>query len=445
MGPLRLSHPTPLAQEALSPAGREVGVRRHIIGRGHWARPAIVSRFLTHRFQARVLEMFYELPPAGNAIRAHPPKEGSRPEEAFSGFEVTWVNAGAAAVALAVRAALEARSPTRRGVVIPAYTCPEVAAAVYHAGGEPVLVDFEPDTSWLNLAATETALATGEVAAVVAVDLFGIPERLDDLTRICRRYGAVLIEDSAQRFPASAAAPTWQGDLVVLSFGRGKPVSVLGGGALIARDSHWRDRLREMSLRLPETVSGAGRLRMKIRLYNWLRSPRRYWIPAHLPGLGLGQTVYKPIESVARMAPELHSLLSSTIQSYCQRGPVVEALIHDGLKSVPTGQGLVDLPGRLLEGPPPRLSRYPILLPPESRERLFALLSRRGLGASRMYGRTLPRIPGLEMLLAGQGPFPGADDFARRLVTLPTHDQVTARHVRAIVATLTTASRASVP
>ena len=53
--------------------------------------------------------------------------------------------------------------------------------------------------------------------------------------------GAVLIEDSAQAFPRDGGGDFWQGDLVVLSFGRGKPVSLLGGGAVLYRDERFGD------------------------------------------------------------------------------------------------------------------------------------------------------------------------------------------------------------
>ncbi|MCK5360802.1 MAG: hypothetical protein KAJ95_09255, partial [Gammaproteobacteria bacterium] len=55
---------------------------------------------------------------------------------------------------------------------------------------------------------------------------------------------------------------------------------------------------------------------------------------------------------------------------------------------------------------------------------LYAGLQRLGLGPSRMYPVVLPEILGLETLLLGQGAFPAASSFAERLLTLPTHRQV---------------------
>ena len=51
-------------------------------------------------------------------------------------------------------------------------------------------------------------------------------------------------------------------------------------------------------------------------------------------------------------------------------------------------------------------------------------LSRRRLGASGMYRRSLPDIDGVPPIVAKQGPFPRASSFAERLLTLPVHDRV---------------------
>jgi len=41
-----------------------------------------------------------------------------------------------------------------------------------------------------------------------------------------------------------------------------------------------------------------------------------------------------------------------------------------------------------------------------------------------MYPSSLPNISGLYGLLQGQGKFPVADEFSRRILTLPTHNRV---------------------
>ena len=378
--------------------------------------------------------MLYELPPAGNSIPAKPAVAGAVVEEAFGAAEVAWVSSGAAALALALQVVLAADSERRRRVLIPAYTCPEVIAAVHYAGAEPVLVDLAPETPWLDLDAVASRVGDG-VAAVVAVDLFGIPERLADLRALCRPHGVVLVEDSAQRFP-TGLDEGWSGDLVVLSFGRGKPVSTLGGGALLARGAALQEQLRTLRRALPEGGASGWKLKVKIHLYNLLRRPELYWIPTHFPGLGLGQTVYHPLVPLESMSAAHRALLPAALARYRQGRAENEAFLHRALDESRTVAGLVDLPGRVFAGKIPRLSRYPILVSAAARDRIHAELSRRGLGASLMYRATLPHIAGLEERLKGSRSFPGAEDFSRRLITLPVHDGVGRFDIERIVATL---------
>ena len=70
------------------------------------------------------------------------------------------------------------------------------------------------------------------------------------------------------------------------------------------------------------------------------------------------------------------------------------------------------------------------------RTRLLSWLNEAGLGASTMYPDILPAIPGLELLLAGQGPFPVAERFASELLTLPAHAGVRDADIQKIAAGL---------
>jgi dTDP-4-amino-4,6-dideoxygalactose transaminase len=81
----------------------------------------------------------------------------------------------------------------------------------------------------------------------------------------------------------------------------------------------------------------------------------------------------------------------------------------------------------------PIFLRFPLLAASEEeRESLYEALWAAGIGAGRLYEKSLPAIftPG------SQVSFPGAEAIAGRLLTLPTHHQVTGddiRHIGAIV------------
>jgi perosamine synthetase len=68
-------------------------------------------------------------------------------------------------------------------------------------GATPPFADVEPRTLNMDPAALETAI-TERTKAVVAVDMFGFPCKLDEIRAICEQRGLVLIEDAAEALGA---------------------------------------------------------------------------------------------------------------------------------------------------------------------------------------------------------------------------------------------------
>ena len=253
---------------------------------------------------------------------------------------------------------------------------------------------------------------------------------MEQLHPLAKQAGALLIEDSAQAFPSGDEQGIWQGDLVVLSFGRGKPVSLLGGGAVLcgkdgSGDSALAKLLPESTLQADASMQQQISFGLKAMLYNWMINPRLYWLPQALPFLHLNETRYHALISLEGMDRIKSSMLSSNIKAY-QNDPM------DTQKSVVTMLGELDLERHAITDLPKvceiskerRLLRYPLLVESGTRDLLYARLRKLGLGPSRMYQAVLPEISGLESLLSRQEAFPAASSFAQRLLTLPIHQQV---------------------
>ncbi|MEC9339971.1 MAG: DegT/DnrJ/EryC1/StrS family aminotransferase, partial [Pseudomonadota bacterium] len=253
--------------------------------------------------------------------------------------------------------------------------------------------------------------------AVIAVNLFGIPERMAEIRRRLPP-GAVLIEDAAQALPLHP--PGWSGDLVVLSFGRGKPVSLLGGGAVLCRD----EGLTRALPQLPAVPASTVRFRLRAALYNLLTRPRCYWLPALLP-LGLGETRYRPLGAVqGTPRPALRALPANLAARRTAESIAYPELITTALAKLIHGGG-VDLPGQLGVSTS-TLLRYPLLAADEAqRDRLLTALNDAGLGATSLYGKILPEIDTVPGESSPAGDYPHARAFAARLLTLPLHNRVT--------------------
>jgi hypothetical protein len=110
--------------------------------------------------------------------------------------------------------------------VLPAYTCETVIQAITEAGGELTYVDVGMDLD-LDLADLQRVFDAfpGRRFALVPTSLFGAPLR----NHKALFPDALVIEDRCQ----AALDPLSQADFQVVSFGPGKMVSGMGGGAMI--------------------------------------------------------------------------------------------------------------------------------------------------------------------------------------------------------------------
>ena len=82
-------------------------------------------------------------------------------------------------------------------VIVPAWTMSATAMAPLVYGGIPIFADIEAETFGLDPAAVAAAI-TPRTRAILAVNLFGHPARLDDLRALADAHGLYLIEDNAQ-------------------------------------------------------------------------------------------------------------------------------------------------------------------------------------------------------------------------------------------------------
>ncbi len=75
---------------------------------------------------------------------------------------------------------------------------------VVYEGGKPVFIDTEYDTWNMDPTALEEAFRIHpEVKVVVLAHLYGVPAKMDEIMAVCRKYGAVIVEDAAEALGAS--------------------------------------------------------------------------------------------------------------------------------------------------------------------------------------------------------------------------------------------------
>lgn len=360
------------------------------------------------------------LPPVRRAVPLARGNSDSRRsmEKFFGDRRITVYASGTAALARAI-ANCAAQSPASAPeVIIPAYGCPDLVAACLHASVRPRLVDVAPSHWSYDLDALQASL-TRETVAIVAVNLLGIGDGSTELAALCRTRGIPLIQDSAQHLPRQMI--TWPGDYVVLSFGRGKPLNLLHGGALIeSRATPCSSAIDPVTARytLKDRLLAS---RLAAVSFNILTRPHAYRLFSALPGTNLGQVTYEPLSNPAPLPERAWDQLGIAFQLYRQSQSYrrdIWAASLDQWKDM--GIQELDCLGSRAQTEPLRLA----LLAPErtARNTLVSTLNAIGLGASLLYGSDLTRVAGIPDAVTRQGPFPNAANLADRLFTLPTHN-----------------------
>jgi len=142
-------------------------------------------------------------------------------------------------------------------VFVPDFTFFSSGEVVPECGGTPVFTDVEAETFNIDPKSLREAVARvrkeGRLrpAAVVAVDLFGLPARLDEIKAICEEEGMYLLEDGAQGFGGRIGdrIACSFGDISTTSFFPAKPLGCYGdGGAIFTDNDDWAALARSIQV-----------------------------------------------------------------------------------------------------------------------------------------------------------------------------------------------------
>lgn len=345
--------------------------------------------------------------------------------EYFGARHVFLVSSGKAALTLTLMA-LKASS-ARTEVVIPAYTCYSMPAAVLSAGLQPRLCDITPATFDFDHALLNRTV-TDDTLCVVAHHLFGIPSDVERVRALCRERGIPVIEDAAQAMGVESDGRKLGtiGDVGIFSLGRGKCITSGSGGIIVTNSDRIAAAIRREWPRLesPLPMEVLKEFAKVICMALFIR-PRLYWIPAALPFLRLGQTEFPrtvPVKRLSGMqAGLLHDWQDRVDESNRDRSRTAAAMSRELSLSLP-------------KGPSHPYLRVPFFAStPQGRDRIHSVAQRRGLGLSVAYPTAINEIPEISGMFSGQR-FPSARSVAEHIVTIPTHQWLSAHDREAIAA-----------
>jgi dTDP-4-amino-4,6-dideoxygalactose transaminase len=175
-------------------------------------------------------------------------------------------------------------------VVCQSFTYAASTNPIYYLGAKPVFVDSEPNT-WnmspehLQLAIEDRIGQTGKKpAAIIAVHLYGMPAKIDEIIKIANQYQIPVLEDAAEALGSMykrIKCGTF-GDIAAVSFNGNKIITTSGGGVLLsgneayikqarffstqARDAapHYQHSHIGYNYRMSNVLAGIGRGQMEV-------------------------------------------------------------------------------------------------------------------------------------------------------------------------------------
>lgn len=359
------------------------------------------------------------------------------------------VSSGKTALTLSLLA-LRKLNPDRDEVVIPAFTCYSIPAAILRAGLKVRLCDLdadsldfdfeqlsillgvqsavESDNSRKAVNALEEAGSKNsaselgcKILAVLPTHLFGFPSDVMRLRGLIRDSGIFILEDAAQAMGELSEQQKLGtlGDIGIFSLARGKVFSTVEGGIIITN----RDDIAEVLARLVQELP-KYRAHQQLALIAkaismvFLISPWLYWIPKSIPQLKLGETLFDPHFHMRQMS----SFQAGLAKNWKCRLESVRSLRIKNAKMWDTALDALGSSGcRFWKADLRGLIRFPVrIFDTKVRDSLLESGEKYGTGMMRVYPTSIDRIPALADIKLG-GPFNNAAKIASELVTLPTH------------------------
>lgn len=123
------------------------------------------------------------------------------------------------------------------------------ANPILYLGATPIFIDSEPETWNLCPMALEEAIidrmAKGVTPkAIIAVHLYGVPYKIDEVRTVADKYSIPILEDSAEALGSSYMSRKCGtfGDIGVFSFNGSKIITTSGGGAIITNSAALKNR-----------------------------------------------------------------------------------------------------------------------------------------------------------------------------------------------------------
>lgn len=367
-------------------------------------------------------------------VKNEPSEQFAKEIQQSYGCEFSFFTSSGKAALACILLALKMQYKERTKVILPAYTCYSVPAAVKRAGLEILLCDLAPGSLDLDknhlLQLIEQDRNQRDILCVIPTHLFGCPS---DIGEIRRAVGdeIILIEDAAQAM-GEVGEDGWLGSLADVGFfslGRGKPLSTSAGGVILTDRQDIAENIETVMADSLAACKSSEALvsACKTFLTSILLNPFLFWLPKSLPFLHLGETMYEPDFGMERYSAFHTRLAVNWRQRLAEHRKARIKNVQFLMKNLPQQYD------RLCRTDNAALIRFPVLVGSEEmRDAILSKSEQFGLGLMLAYPSTVSNIPELVGEFSGQN-YPNAMSVSRRLLTIPVHEYISERDYDAIM------------
>ena len=305
-------------------------------------------------------------------------------------------------------------------IIMPAYMCETVSQLLIDMGFRLNFVDMENDT--YNISIDDlTEKVNKNTKAIIAVHMFGNPCDIKSVMEIANDHNLIVIEDAAQAMGAeyNGRKVGAISDSGFFSFGRGKPITAMGGGAIVTNNDKIAKKAREIcnsfkKQKKRERISiffkllGYSSIRNRIFYHLIHKHVRKDTLRKDINITNLGFDFMNTQASIGLIQlSKLDEFNRSRMEN--ARFLIEHLKVLDG----------VNLP-IVLPNAKPIYLRFPIRMDAESkRDKLMSNLKKSGIESSVVYPVPLPHVHGINTTN-----YVNTQEVVRKMLALPTHPLV---------------------
>jgi len=320
---------------------------------------------------------------------------------------------------------LKSQAIKNKEVIVPAYSCQSILGPILDSENAPIFVDAKPDNFNMDEENIEKVMSQN-TKAIIATSMYGLKIANLAKYKVLKKRGVILIGDYALgllTYLTKQKEVLDIFDLIFFSFGLGKEITFLGGGAVITNSekiyksiSDYRDHNCKKPT-LGTTLKNYLKFIFSILLFEKRFYGILYWLSEKTHFIDGEKGISRDINN---SLPQDYGCLPTRLQVSIgfDRLTHINDFIDNRNKALDYYfESLEGIDGRIFL--PPRgemLSHFPILVPKAERGSLITYLNQNGIHATTIFKKPLN-----ELLGENRRSFKNAKKYADEMIVLPLY------------------------